>query len=221
MPCRQVSTFNGTAGSGKTGGGGYATEADCLNACKEGACCEGTTCSVKPACQCQGTGKVFKGVGTTCTPNPCFKCAGLCNGNALPQSLSFTLAGFGGTPPSWVQDQFLNTTWSIPLTDTCYVYAESFDHNWAGSSCSHSSCFAGRCPRMVVIAAFRESSVVLSVRISSISPCDKGYSWNNVSVDASRTSILCSGQSLSGALPSGSGTGGFSAFFTITANPLP
>jgi hypothetical protein len=46
--------------------GSYATEADCLQACREGACCEGTTCSVKPACQCSGTGKTFKGVGTTC-----------------------------------------------------------------------------------------------------------------------------------------------------------
>lgn len=46
--------------------GPYATEAECLQACKEGACCEGATCSVKPQCQCQGTGKTFKGVGTTC-----------------------------------------------------------------------------------------------------------------------------------------------------------
>jgi|694.fasta_scaffold00746_37 hypothetical protein len=53
MPCRQVSTFNGTTGSGQSGGGGYTTEADCLNACKEGACCEGTTCTVKPQCQCK------------------------------------------------------------------------------------------------------------------------------------------------------------------------
>jgi hypothetical protein len=74
MPCRQVSTFNGTTGSGQPGGGGYATEADCLQACKEGACCEGTTCTVKPQCQCQGTEQVFKGVGTTCTPNPCVPC---------------------------------------------------------------------------------------------------------------------------------------------------
>lgn len=49
--------------------GPYATEADCLQACKEGACCEGSTCSVKPQCQCQGAGKTFKGVGTTCV-NP-------------------------------------------------------------------------------------------------------------------------------------------------------
>ena len=63
MPCRQVSTYNGTTGSGKTGGGGHATEADCLNACKEGACCEGTTCTVKPQCQCQCTS------GSCCGPD--------------------------------------------------------------------------------------------------------------------------------------------------------
>lgn len=108
MPCRQVSTYNGTTGSGKTGGGGYATEAECLQACQEGACCEGTTCTVKPQCQCQGTGKVFKGVGTTCTPNPCTAC---CDGDEYSRggdvrvSLSFSLqprtfsrlvVGFGG-----------------------------------------------------------------------------------------------------------------------------
>lgn len=67
MPCRQVSTYNGLTGSGKAGGGGYATEVECNQACREGACCEGTTCSVKPQCQCQGAGKTFKGVGTTCS----------------------------------------------------------------------------------------------------------------------------------------------------------
>jgi hypothetical protein len=36
--------------------GPFATEADCLNACKEGACCEGTTCTVKPQCQCVPSG---------------------------------------------------------------------------------------------------------------------------------------------------------------------
>ena len=70
MPCYQqtAATFLGLDRRTQTS---YATEADCLNACKEGACCEGTTCSIKPACQCQGTGQVFKGVGTVCTPNPC------------------------------------------------------------------------------------------------------------------------------------------------------
>ncbi len=69
MPCYQPNNF--PPGFTATGRTGYATEADCNNACQEGACCEGTTCSVKPQCQCQGTGKVFKGVGTVCTPNPC------------------------------------------------------------------------------------------------------------------------------------------------------
>ena len=71
MTCRKSPTFGSIEGSGKPSGGGYATEAECLQACKEGACCEGTTCSVKPQCQCQGTGKVFRGVGTTCEPNLC------------------------------------------------------------------------------------------------------------------------------------------------------
>jgi hypothetical protein len=59
MPCRQVSTFNGTAASS----GSYRTEAECNQACREGACCEGTTCSVKPACQCQCTS------GSCCGPD--------------------------------------------------------------------------------------------------------------------------------------------------------
>jgi hypothetical protein len=69
MPCYQSTNLPG--GFSTTGRTGYATEADCLAACKEGACCDGTSCSVQPQCQCQGTGKVFQGVGTVCTPNPC------------------------------------------------------------------------------------------------------------------------------------------------------
>jgi hypothetical protein len=69
MPCYQSTSLpSGVTTTGRTS---YKTEADCLNACKEGACCEGTTCTVKPQCQCQGTGKVFNGVGTTCATNPC------------------------------------------------------------------------------------------------------------------------------------------------------
>lgn len=52
----------------------YQTLSECLQACKEGACCEGTTCTVKPQCQCQGSGTVFKGAGTTCSPSPCTVC---------------------------------------------------------------------------------------------------------------------------------------------------
>lgn len=74
MPCYQqaAATFLGLDRRTQTS---FATEADCLNACKEGACCEANgTCSVEPQCQCQGTGQTFRGVGTTCTPNPCLPC---------------------------------------------------------------------------------------------------------------------------------------------------
>ena len=68
MACAQYpSRTQAVAGfSGRGADGAYKTQADCLQACKEGACCEDTTCTVKPQCQCQGTGQVFKGVGTTC-----------------------------------------------------------------------------------------------------------------------------------------------------------
>jgi hypothetical protein len=75
MPCYQPSSLpSGVTTTGRTS---YRTEAECNQACKEGACCEGTTCAVKPQCQCQGAGKVFKGVGTVCTPNPCGCCSRL------------------------------------------------------------------------------------------------------------------------------------------------
>jgi len=92
MPCYQSSAVPSTRSvSGSTS---YATEADCLQACKEGACCEGTTCSVKPQCQCQGTGKTFKGVGTVCTPNPCL--CPCCTG-APPDEILFSYSALGVT----------------------------------------------------------------------------------------------------------------------------
>jgi hypothetical protein len=66
MACRQTATDGGFT----TTFGPFKSEADCLNRCAEGACCEGTTCIVKKRCQCTGTG-AFKGVGTTCTTNRC------------------------------------------------------------------------------------------------------------------------------------------------------
>jgi len=80
MPCLQVATV----ASGVPALSPSATFEDCLNACKEGACCEGTTCSIKPACQCQGTGKVFKGVGTVCSPNPCLCCCQFTSSGGSP-----------------------------------------------------------------------------------------------------------------------------------------
>lgn len=87
MPCYQSTSL--PPGFTTTGRTGYATEADCLNACKEGACCTGTTCSVKPQCQCQGAGQTFRGVGTTCTPNPCGYCG--CN-SQIPTNIVISFA---------------------------------------------------------------------------------------------------------------------------------
>ncbi len=69
MPCYQPTNF--PPGFTTTGRTGYRNEAACNNACGEGACCEGRSCTVKPACQCQGAGQVFKGAGTTCTGGIC------------------------------------------------------------------------------------------------------------------------------------------------------
>lgn len=65
MACYKANNLpSGVTTIGRTS---YTAEADCLQACKEGACCEGTTCSVKPQCQCQAAGQTFKGVGTVCS----------------------------------------------------------------------------------------------------------------------------------------------------------
>lgn len=73
MPCQQITntgiSYNPPLSSRS---GPFASESECLEACQEGACCNGTTCSVKPQCQCNAAaGEVFKGVGTVCSPNPC------------------------------------------------------------------------------------------------------------------------------------------------------
>ena len=87
MTCRKVASWNGRSPAGRFAGvdsagvpfysdtlGRYATEEECKSACGEGACCDGTTCSIKPQCQCQGAGKTFKGVGTTCSDTVGFCC---------------------------------------------------------------------------------------------------------------------------------------------------
>jgi len=50
MPCIKTATNSGGAPANS---GPHKTEADCLKACAEGACCEGTTCTVRPKCQCK------------------------------------------------------------------------------------------------------------------------------------------------------------------------
>jgi hypothetical protein len=92
MPCYQSTSLPG--GVTTTGRTSYTTEAECLQACQEGACCEGTTCTVKPQCQCQGTGKTFKGVGTVCEAGLCeCKCGCAASGAAPPDHIYATLSG--------------------------------------------------------------------------------------------------------------------------------
>ena len=133
MPCRQVSTYNGTAATS----GAYRTEAECLQACQEGACCEGTTCSVKPACQCQGTGKTFKGVGTVCTPNPCLCCA---NGTPNPQNLSVEVTSVDYVGGGYSLSFSLVGTFIVPLSG-CAGYADNFFLNSSGCYTQAHNCF--------------------------------------------------------------------------------
>ena len=71
MPCYQAPS-QPPSGNFPVNTTGFATEAECLEACKEGACCNGTTCTVKPQCQCDAAaGEVFKGVGTVCDEDSC------------------------------------------------------------------------------------------------------------------------------------------------------
>lgn len=52
--------------------GPFKSEKECLEACREGACCRGLSCSIKPQCECDpALGFTFMGSGTTCSPNPC------------------------------------------------------------------------------------------------------------------------------------------------------
>jgi len=74
MPCYQANLPPpGVTSGGRTS---YRTEAECLKACGDGACCQGIFCSIRPQCLCQGEGKTFRGVGTKCEDTFCGCCGG-------------------------------------------------------------------------------------------------------------------------------------------------
>jgi len=143
MPCYQSTSLPG--GVTTTGRTSYATEADCNQACKEGACCEGTSCSVKPACQCQGTGKTFKGVGTVCTPNPCCRrCPACASPNCLPQYIVISYAAtfsqrvVTGPPPTLIPSRTFSNTVTLTRTSesenaVCGMYTLQLTGNVAHS----------------------------------------------------------------------------------------
>ena len=123
MPCYQSTNLPG--GFSTTGRPSYKTEAECNQACQEGACCEGTTCSVKPACQCQGTGKVFKGVGTVCTVSTCECCTGCVPNQGSPCSRCWCVCGSG----SAVHPRFINVT----LSGTYFLFQPILSSNGGDS----------------------------------------------------------------------------------------
>jgi len=117
MACYQ--STNLPSGFVTTGRTSYTTQADCNQACKEGACCEGTACTVKPACQCVSATQKFVGIGTTCASDTCQ----FCTANGYPKTGSGVSRCYcyctvnGGTIP-----QFVNVTvnWSFSSTRTPY-----------------------------------------------------------------------------------------------------
>jgi hypothetical protein len=110
---------------------------DC-NSLQKGACCEGTTCTVKPQCQCQGTEQTFKGVGTTCTPNPCLCCTG---GRAEPSSLLVEITAVEFTPPVvYSLSISMAGSYVVPKT-SCLNYSDWFYVNAVPCGASGSNSF--------------------------------------------------------------------------------
>ena len=68
----------------------------------DGACCNGTTCTVKPQCQCDAAaGEVFKGVGTVCEEGRCDPCFRFCqpSNTTPPETIYFTISNYTATWP--------------------------------------------------------------------------------------------------------------------------
>ena len=199
MPCYQ--STNLPSGFTTTGRTSYTTEADCLNACKEGACCEGTSCSVKPACQCQGSGKVFKGVGTVCATNTC-----CCTSRS---SFPFTLSSF--TPIDATKfPQMASVLGSF--SGTAFAFGCEFGLMRGGSVFSH--CIDMEKSGLPAPYWF----ITLSVQGLVFECWDcLGYARGAIS-DPQIYSDMCSGRAVSKTL---SGEGLTSIVFSVSANPLP
>jgi hypothetical protein len=143
MPCYE---FQSDSPSGPPWSSGFASEADCLQACGEGACCNGTTCTVKPQCQCNAAaGEVFKGVGTVCSPNPCL----CCGTTDTPEHLMLTISSFNwyqASPPPIPASQ-VNGDYLISRIGNAYplcINWEMYDRPTIGGwslSCSYSNRF--------------------------------------------------------------------------------
>ena len=147
MACYKANTL--PAGLTTTGRTAYKNEAECNQACGDGACCEGTTCSVKPQCQCQGAGKVFKGVGTVCSSGTCNICS--CPEIPLYFDLTFSnfdyewagpeqsLTGYGSQLTQWLHSQSLRLTLRRELSaQGSYAYYRSDGGCYSLTPCQQS-----------------------------------------------------------------------------------
>jgi len=222
MPCFKAGTI-GTGAKQAVSTGPFATEAECNNACKEGACCESTTCSVKPQCQCQGTGQVFKGVGTVCSPNPCDPCATACGGAPSPTTLTATISGYSGLE---FIGKSINGTYTLTRTQaSClsYLYQEQ---TFPGSCFA----FSTQAVAFSVSASYAGGQWVVSVSIrgttnmtDSPGGCYHASGGNVVATDCSvPVSVSMSSVNLVRITASGFGQVPIGSFdWSIASNPLP
>jgi len=121
MGCYQVGSTTAANGAARLPAT-YRTEAECNQACQEGACCEGTSCSVKPQCQCQGDDKKFQGIGTVCAADTCQFCTpqGFPKFNSGVSRCYCYCSVNGGTIP-----QFVNVTINWSFSSTRIPYGSS------------------------------------------------------------------------------------------------
>jgi hypothetical protein len=120
----------------------------CLDT-RTGACCNGTTCTVKPQCQCNAAaGEVFKGVGTVCSPNPCDPC---CQGALQPSSLLVQIIAVDRVSPESVSLSFpLIGSYVLPASPSsptsaadCFDYADVFFANPSSCFTQAYNCLTG------------------------------------------------------------------------------
>ena len=188
----------------------------------DGACCEGTACSVKPQCQCQGTGKTFKGVGTTCTPNPCVNdpCVNSCTPlQTHPVYLSMSVSNFTGAVP---RDFAINTTRQIERklfnvgTETCWAY--SYLLQSAGHQCPNP--FGGQAIDGYLLSAiFSQNECRFFANYKDASgQCHRYNIYWSMPLTDTYTNVLCQRLfPISGSVSSS----GISFDYSINVNPLP
>lgn len=118
--------------------------------CKEGACCTGTTCSVRPQCQCQGTGQRFKGVGTTCN-SPCQDCFYFIWGTTAPNaSQTCDSPAFGGRVKVTIPDRHV-----IPAGGLKIFISGGFDDKGTvnGEWRDRTKCIEGLMPNEITVTS--------------------------------------------------------------------